>query len=130
MSVCCVACTEGSRQLILCLVRRSAYAMIHSRTKLICWIAAGVAALGICLFALVWLTVPRDYPDEAQARRDFLAEHPSFVVERVTIDEQEVVAACFRIFYRAPGDSTIHEEFRQYLHTAGEWRITHRTARR
>jgi hypothetical protein len=51
------------------------------------WILAAVAALLILGF---WLR--RDFPNEAQARRDFLAEHPTFTVERVNVDEQEVVA--------------------------------------
>lgn len=85
------------------------------------WILAAVAAL---LILGLWLR--RDFPDEAQARRDFLAEHPTFTVERVTVDEQEVVAMSYRIFYRAPGDTTLHEEFRQYLRADGQWRISHR----
>ena len=100
------------------------------RAKLISSTAVGIGAVSLCLAALVWLTMPRDYPDEGQARRDFLAEHPSFVVERVALDEQEVVAVCFRIFYRAPGDPALREEFRQYLHADGEWRISHRIAQR
>ncbi|MEQ1854001.1 MAG: hypothetical protein ABMA01_20710, partial [Chthoniobacteraceae bacterium] len=81
------------------------------------WILAAVAAL---LVLGLWLR--RDLPNETQARRDFLAEHPTFTVERVTVDEQEVVAMSYRIFYRVPGDSALHEELRQYLYADGQWR--------
>jgi hypothetical protein len=90
--------------------------------KPLLWILAAAAA--ILLFVAV--TGPRDHPDEQRARRDFLAEHPTFSIDHVAVDEQEVVAISYRIFYRVPGDSGLHEEFRQYLHTDGQWRISHR----
>jgi hypothetical protein len=89
------------------------------------WILAAVAAL---LVLVLWLR--GDFPDEAQAKRDFLAEHPTFTVERVTVDEEEVVALSYRIFYRTPGDAALREEFRQYLHADGQWRISHRLQNR
>ena len=104
--------------------------MNRRRAKLLAWTSAAVAALSLCIAALVWLTMPCDYPDEARAQRDFLAEHPPFVVERIAVDEQEVVAVCFRIFYRVPEDSALREEFRQYLYSDGEWLISHRIAQR
>jgi hypothetical protein len=94
------------------------------------WIIAGLAVLVVVTFGLLWFTVPHDHPDEARAQRDFLAEHPSFTIKHITIVEREVVAVCFRIFYYTPGDPALHEEFRQYLHTDGAWRITHRTTQR
>jgi hypothetical protein len=102
----------------------------ESRPQPFFWIIIGLAAVALALFGLVWLTVPRGYPDEAQARRDFLAEHPTFLIERISINEQEVVAATFRIFYRTPGDTTVKEEFKQYFHSDGAWRITHRATKR
>src|SRR5688572_8174066 len=93
-----------------------------SRVKLSFWIIATLGAV----FLLVAVTVPRGHPDERRARQDFLAEHPTYIIERITLDEQEVVAMCYRISYRVPGDLTLREEFRQYLHDGGQWRISHR----
>ena len=90
--------------------------------KPLLWISAALTAV----FLLVAVTVPRGHPDEQRARRDFLSEHPTYSIERVAVDEQEVVAMSYRIFYRIPGDATLHEEFRQYLHADGQWRISHR----
>lgn len=87
------------------------------------WILSVLGGVFLAVFALV-STVPRGAPDEAQARREFLAEHPGCEVDRVTKDEHEVVAVSYRIFYRAPGDSTLHEAFWQYVHSDGAWRIT------
>lgn len=90
--------------------------------KPLLWILAVLAVV----FLLVAVTVPRGHPDELRARHDFLAGHPTYSIERVATDEQEVIARSYRIFYRVPGDSTLYEEFRQYLHADGEWRISHR----
>jgi hypothetical protein len=32
------------------------------------------------------------HPDEQQARSDFLTEHPTYIIERVFVEEQVVVA--------------------------------------
>lgn len=96
------------------------------RMKLLFWLLALLAAA----LLLVVVTVPRGHPDEQRARRDFLAEHPTYSIERVVLDQREVVAVCYRIFYRIPDDSALHEEFRQYLHADGEWRISHKLRER
>lgn len=87
------------------------------------WLLLALAAVFMILLAV---TVPWNRPDEKQALRDFLAEHPSYTVERVAVVEQEVVAVCYRIFYHAPGDPVLHEEFRQYLYEGEQWRISHK----
>ncbi len=78
------------------------------------------------------MMVPRGHPDERQARRDYLAEHPTHTIERIAVDEQEVATVSYRISYRVPGDPFLHEEFRQYLHhhSDGQWRISHRLPKR
>jgi hypothetical protein len=67
------------------------------------------------------------HPDEQQARSDFLTEHPTYIIERVFVEEQVVVAVSYRIVYRIPGDPAFHEELRQYLHADGEWHISRKT---
>jgi|GEM_PF-2239122 len=89
--------------------------------KPVLWI---LIAVGFLVSFVLWLR--RGLPSEAQARRDFLAEHPTFDVNRVSVDEEEVVAMSYRIFYHVSGDPTLHEEFRQYLHADGKWRISHK----
>lgn len=84
------------------------------------WILPAVAAV----FLLVALTVPRGHPDEERARRDFLAEHPTYAIDRIALDEREVVAVCYRVFYRVPDEAMLREELRQYLQVDGQWRIS------
>ncbi len=86
--------------------------------------------VAVAALLVLGLRLGRDCPDEVQVQRDFMAEHPAFTVERIAVDEQEVAAVCYRIFYRTPGDSALHEELRQYLHTDGGWLITHRLQNR
>jgi hypothetical protein len=100
----------------------------RSRIKFVAWGIAAFVLAFLGVVGLISLTVPPNYPSEEQARHDFLSEHPQYIVRRVTVDEEEVVAACYRIFYHIPGDLTLHEEFRQYLYTDDTWQITHRTS--
>lgn len=87
------------------------------------WILAGVVAAFAAVFLLVFLIGPRGHPNEQQARRDFLADHPTYSIERVVLNQREVVAVSYHIFYRVPGDSTLHEEVRHYFHAVGKWRL-------
>jgi hypothetical protein len=89
------------------------------------WILAGVVAALAAVFLLAGFVVPSGHPDEQQARRDLLADHPTYSIERIFLDEREVVAVSYHIFYRVPGDSTLREEVRHYFHANGQWRLPH-----
>lgn len=83
-----------------------------------------LAVLATVILLLSLKVLRTDFPDEQLARRDFLTEHPTYLVERIAVDSEEVIAVTYRIFYRIPGDSKLHEEFRQYLLEDGKWRIS------
>lgn len=83
-----------------------------------------VLAIALILF-VVGLTVPMGAPDELEAIRDFVKEHPTYTIERVEAEEREVVGVSYRFFYRIPNDSRLYETLHQYIHQKGGWKITH-----
>ncbi|HRQ87972.1 MAG TPA: hypothetical protein PLA50_04195 [Bacteroidia bacterium] len=95
--------------------------------KPLLWILAALAALAAAMLLLIAMTIPRGHPNAQQARRDFLADHPTHTIERIDGVELEVAAVSYRIFYRVPGDPSLHEEFRQYVHHSdGQWHLSPR----
>lgn len=69
------------------------------------------------------MTIPRGRPYTQHARSDFLAEHPTYTIEKVVLDENKETAVSYCIFYFDPSDTQFHEEFRQYLLEGTKWRI-------
>ncbi len=83
-----------------------------------------ILAFALILF-VVGLTVPMGAPEEFEAVRDFLREHPTYSIERVVAEEREVVGVSYRFFYRIPNDSRLYETALHYIHQDGSWKITH-----
>ena len=80
----------------------------------------------LAVVVLVWSTIPRNRPDEARAKRDFLAENPSVSLARVDFEDHEVGFVAYRVFYRRPGDPNLHSEVLPYFHSldpVDDWRI-------
>jgi hypothetical protein len=87
-----------------------------------------LAAIVVLLVVFLWFRL--NVPDEARARRDFLSENPTFTVERVENEEEEVGFISHRVFYRVPHDSKLRDQLLQYEHSDGQWRIFGRVQER
>ena len=76
--------------------------------------------------------MPRNRPEKARAKRDFLAEHPAFAVKRVAFEEHEVGFVEYRVFYRKADDPVLHSEVLPYFHSlesGDDWRILREPAK-
>jgi hypothetical protein len=83
-----------------------------------------VLAIALILF-VVGLTIPMGAPEEFEAVRDFVREHPTYTIERVEAEEREVVGVSYRFFYRIPDNSRLYETALHYIHQDGGWKISH-----
>jgi hypothetical protein len=79
---------------------------------------------GVAVAVLIWSEVPRDRPDAAQARRDFLKAHPELKVERVAFEDHEVIYVAYRVFYYAAGDPIVRSKVVAYQYSDDMWRLT------
>lgn len=84
-------------------------------------LALAVAAL---VFLISLVALPAGRPDVQRVRRDFLADFPTYTIERVVLEDVEFSEMCYRIVYYTPSDTEFHVELRHYMDEGGKWNIS------
>lgn len=83
-----------------------------------------VLAASAVVFLISIVALPAGRPDVQRARRDFLADHPTYTIERVVLENVELSKMCYRVVYYTPIDTQFHVELRHYLDEGGKWNIS------
>ncbi len=76
------------------------------------------------VFLLSVLALPAGRPDVQRARRDFLSDNPTYMIERVILEKVEFSEMTFRVVYYTPIDTQFHVELRQYVDAGGQWSLS------